>query len=51
MIHYQLRCSQDHGFDGQDDLLVILRRLFDDGSEAAWSLRSGILSTLGIEEV
>src|SRR5690349_16291393 len=40
---HRLVCAVDH-----DDLLVILRRLFDDGGEAAWSLRNGILSTLGI---
>lgn len=33
------------------DMLVLLRRLYEDGSEAAWSLRSAILSTIGIEEV
>lgn len=43
---HRLACAVDH-----DDLLVILRRLFDAGGEAAWSLRSGILSTLGIEEI
>lgn len=38
-----------------DELHVLLRRLFDAGDESgddeAWSLRSAILSTLGIEEV
>ncbi|RPJ39933.1 MAG: hypothetical protein EHM35_01025 [Planctomycetaceae bacterium] len=38
-----------------DELHVLLRRLFDDCSESnqdeAWSLRSGILSTLGVEEI
>lgn len=43
---HRLMCGVDHA-----DLLIILRRLYDDGCEAAWSLRSGILSTLGIEEV
>lgn len=43
---HRLVCEVD-----ADDLLVILRRLFEDGSDAAWSLRSGILTTLGIEEV
>jgi hypothetical protein len=43
---HRLACAVDH-----DDLLVILRRLFDDGGEEAWSLRNGIISTLGIEEV
>ena len=33
-----------------ESLPVLLRRLDDDGSEAAWSLRSDILSTLGIDE-
>ena len=33
-----------------ESLSVLLRRLDDAGSEAAWSLRSDILSTLGIEE-
>jgi hypothetical protein len=41
-----LICGVDHS-----DMLVILRRLFDNGGDAAWSLRSGILSTLGIEEI
>lgn len=34
-----------------EELHVLLRRLFDSGDEESWSLRSGILSTLGIEEV
>ena len=34
-----------------ESLLVLLRRLYEDGSDEAWSLRSAILSTLGIEEV
>ncbi len=34
-----------------NDLCVLLRRLFEDGSENAWSLRSSILTTLEIEEV
>jgi hypothetical protein len=33
------------------DMQIILRRLHDDGSDVAMSLRSGILSTIGIEEV
>jgi hypothetical protein len=32
-------------------MLVILRRLYDDGGDVACSLRSGILGTIGIEEV
>ncbi len=32
-------------------LPVLLRRLFEDGSDEAWSLRADILGTLGIEEV
>jgi len=43
---HRLVCAVDHA-----DMLVILRRLFDNGSDAAWCLRSGILGTLGIEEV
>jgi hypothetical protein len=31
----------------RDDLLVVLRRLSDDGGDDAWSLRGGILATLG----
>lgn len=34
-----------------EELHVLLRRLFEDGSEEAWSLRSDILSTLGVEEI
>ena len=33
------------------DLLVILRRFGEMDTDAAWSLRSGILSCYGIEEV
>ena len=33
------------------DMLVILRRLWEDGSDEAWLLRSDILSTLEIEEI
>jgi len=33
------------------DLLVLLRRLYEDGSEDAWQLRSDILTTLEIEEI
>jgi hypothetical protein len=33
------------------DLQVILRRLYENGSEEAWSLRSGILTVLEIEEI
>lgn len=36
---------------GPDDLIVLLRRLDEDGSEDACSLRSSILTTLEIEEV
>lgn len=43
---HRLMCGVDHA-----DMLVILRRLYDAGSEAAWSLRSAILGTIGIEEV
>ncbi len=35
----------------EESLPVLLRRLTDQGSEVAWSLRTAILSTLGIEEV
>jgi len=34
-----------------ESLPVLLRRLHDEGSDAAWSLRSAILSTLAIEEI
>jgi len=34
-----------------DELHVLLRRLYEDGSEDAWSLRSAILENLGIEEI
>jgi len=34
-----------------EELHVLLRRLFEDGSEEAWDLRSSILFTLDIEEV
>jgi hypothetical protein len=34
-----------------DELHVLLRRLYEDGGDEAWSLRSDILSTLDIEEV
>lgn len=34
-----------------DELQVLLRRLFEDGSDEAWSLRTDILSTLGVEEI
>ena len=43
---HRLVCGVD-----QADMLVILRRLFEDGGEDAGSLRSGILSTIGIEEI
>ena len=43
---HRLVCEVDHG-----DMLVILRRLVDNGGDAAWSLRSGILGTFGIEEI
>jgi hypothetical protein len=33
-----------------ESLPVLLRRLDDNGSEAAWNLRGAILSTLGIKE-
>lgn len=33
------------------ELHVLLRRLYEDGSDEAWSLRSAILSTLDIEEI
>jgi hypothetical protein len=33
-----------------DELHVLLRRLYEDGSDEAWSLRSDILSTLEIED-
>jgi len=36
---------------GHESLCVLLRRLFEDGSEAAWGLRGAILDSLGIEEV
>jgi hypothetical protein len=35
----------------EDNMMVILRRLYEDEGDDAWSLRSGILSTLDIEEV
>jgi hypothetical protein len=34
-----------------DELHVLLRRLDEDGSDEAWSLRSAILQTLDIEEL
>jgi len=43
---HRLVCDVDHA-----DMLVILRRLYDDGGDVAVSLRSGILGTIGIEEV
>ena len=43
---HRLVCEVDHA-----DMQIILRRLNDDGSDVALSLRSGILSTIGIEEV
>ena len=43
---HRLICDVDHA-----DMLVILRRLYDDGGDVAVSLRSGILGTIGIEEV
>ena len=43
---HRLVCDVDHA-----DMLVILRRLYDDGGDVACSLRSGILGTIGIEEV
>jgi hypothetical protein len=43
---HRLLCDVDHS-----DMMIVLRRLFDDGSDVAMSLRSGILSTLGIEEL
>ncbi len=33
------------------ELKTLLRRLYESEGEAAWGLRSGILSTLGIEEI
>jgi hypothetical protein len=43
---HRLICDVD-----PSDMLVILRRLYDDGGDVAWSLRSGILGTIGIEEI
>jgi len=34
-----------------DEMKVLLRRLYEEGSEDSWSLRTDILSTLNIEEV
>ena len=34
-----------------EEMTVLLRRLFEDGSDSAWGLRSDILSTLNIEEI
>lgn len=34
-----------------ESMLVLLRRLFENGADEAWGLRSSILDTLGIEEV
>lgn len=34
-----------------NEMTTFLRRLYENGSEMAWSLRSGILETLGIEEI
>ena len=34
-----------------DEMKVLLRRLYESGSEESWSLRTDILSTLNIEEV
>lgn len=33
------------------ELHTLLRRLYESGDESAWGLRSGILTTLGIEEL
>ena len=33
------------------EMNLFLRRLYDNGKEEAWSLRSDILTTLGIEEI
>lgn len=35
----------------KNDMLVILRRLLESENENAFSLRTGILSTIGIEEI
>jgi hypothetical protein len=42
----RLECYISH-----KDMLVFLRRLYENGSEEAWSWRSDILSTLEIEEI
>lgn len=34
-----------------EEMTTFLRRLFEDGGEEAWGLRSAILETLGIEEI
>lgn len=34
-----------------ESMLVLLRRLYEDGSDAAWSLHSDIMQSLDIEEV
>ena len=48
------------GFQGQERLVcvvspeslsVLMRRLFETDTEDGWSVRSGILETLGLEEV
>lgn len=35
----------------QKDMLVLLRRLYENGSDEAMSLRSSILESIGIEEI
>jgi len=34
-----------------EEMTTFLRRLYEDGSEEAWSLRTDILSTLNVEEI
>lgn len=34
-----------------EELCTLLRRLYEDGTDDAWGLRSSILETLGIEEI
>jgi len=34
-----------------EEMTTLLRRLYEDGSEEAWRLRTDILSTLNIEEI
>jgi hypothetical protein len=34
-----------------EEMTILLRRLYEDGDEESWDLRSAILETLGVEEI